>query len=333
MPKPKIALFANHGSEQLDTLRAILIEQAADPLGFDIQLAGSSQSRITIASEGARWNDVSFDDIEAVHIRCTAPNTYPHVPPVLNAASYNELRSQYLREQECSAATYAFFEQLTAAGKLVINPLTSAYLDHNAKSQLYTKLRANRLPAPRTIMTNDPDRAAAFLAEVGEAVVKPAIGVGSTRLVTERDIARLDEIARCPVLLQQRMHGETVRVHVVGGTVVLALSILTDGGLDSRTATRGFRYLRLPDHVEASIVRANRLLGLHFSAWDIIGRGEEYCFLDCNPGPFILWIGPEFVRAVLCELARYMIVFARTRSLPEAAAQVRQREPGGHAPG
>lgn len=323
MTRPPIALFANRNSEQLEALRARLVEMDADPRVFDIQLTGKSASRISIGQDGVAWDGVDFDEISTVHIRCTAPNTLPLLPPVLNAASYTELRGEYLREQECTAATYSFFEQLHNLGKLVINPLTSAYLDHNAKGQLYTKLRANGYPAPRSLITNNPDHAHAFLERVGEAVVKPAIGVGSTRLVSDEDKRRLDEFVYCPVLVQERFRGHTIRVHIVGDTVVLALKIITDDEIDSRTQTQSFEYLRLPEEVEASLVRANRMLGLHFSAWDIIGAGGSYYFLDCNPGPFIMWIGPEFVKVVLSELGRYMISFAHTGSIEEASATVR----------
>ena len=46
-------------------------------------------------------------------------------------------------------------------------------------------------------------------------------------------------------------------------------------------------------------------------------------YLDCNPGPYILWTGPEFSRAVLEQLGEYMIGYAQTGSVQQASARVR----------
>ena len=154
-------------------------------------------------------------------------------------------------------------------------------------------------------------------------MVKPAIGVGSTRVVTQQDRQRLDELRTSPVLMQERIIGNTLRVHIVGDSVVLALRILGADGVDSRTGDKTFEYVKLDDAAERKIVQANRFLGLHFSAWDIIeSPSGDYTYLDCNPGPFVMWIGPEFVKAVFRQLAIYMITFARTGSLEEASSNV-----------
>jgi len=133
MPPPKIALFANKDSPQLLALRDVLKEEGASSLIFDIQLGGPSAPKIVICRERLEWEGIDFSEIEVAHIRCMAVNTPSTMPAVLNAASYSESRSQYLREQEYQSVTYSFFEQLQAGGKLVINPLTSAYLDHELK--------------------------------------------------------------------------------------------------------------------------------------------------------------------------------------------------------
>jgi glutathione synthase/RimK-type ligase-like ATP-grasp enzyme len=327
-PHLKIALFANKDSAQLLALRDILEKESATPLVLDIQLGGPSAPSVVLGSERMLWNQVDFADIDVIHIRCTCLNTPTTVPAVLNAAVYSELRSQYLREQEYQSVTYTFFERLVALGKLVINPLTGAYIDHDSKAQLYEKLRAQGFAAPRSLMTNDPQRALAFINEVGQAVVKPSISIGSTRKVTEADLQRLEELRVCPVLIQEYLVGNTLRVHIVGDRMVLALCILSEGQVDSRTGPKGFEYIQLPEAEERLIVKANRALGLHYAAWDIIATEDgRYVYLDCNPGPYILWIGSEYTHAVLRQLAVYMLTYARTHSLEEASSQVQPWRP------
>ena len=323
MDRPVIALFGNAGSSQVDAVREALLEEGAAPEVFDIQLGGPAAPAFRMGGGRAVWQGRDFSDIQAIHIRCTAPNTLPALPPVLHASAHGAWRQRYLLEQEYQSAIFSFFSYLHTLGKLVINPLTSAYIDHDSKSQLYEKLRANGFPAPRTLTTNDPDRAVVFLDSLPEAVVKPAVGVGSTRVITQADRGRLEEIRHSPVMMQERIEGSTLRIHIVGDTVVLALRILSEGGVDSRTETKNFEYVALPEAEAARIVRANRFLGLHYAAWDIIEADDgRYVYLDCNPGPYVMWIGPAFVRIVFRQLARYMIAFTRTGDLEAASRQV-----------
>ena len=110
----------------------------------------------------------------------------------------------------------------------------------------------------------------------------------------------------------------------VGDKVVLALRIISEEGqVDSRTNPQGFEYFKLPDEEEEKIVRATHFLGLKFAAWDILAAKDgRYAYLDCNPGPFILWIGKENTRAVFQRLADFMIEYTNSRSLESAYAAI-----------
>ncbi len=319
----RIALFANRDNAQVAEIGEAVARQGAEPVKCDIQVGGANRVSAAFGDGEARWNGEDLSDVRAYHIRCTAPRTLPALPPVLNAGSHAEYRAGFIREQEFHAATYDFFEDRARAGALVVNRLTGAYVDHDSKSQLYERLRENGFPAPLSLATNDPDAARAFIDRVGEAIVKPSIGVGSTRVVTEADKDRLDELALCPALFQERAPGNTIRVHIVGDTVVLALKIHSDGGVDSRSGMQSFEYIKLPDEDAARIAACNRFLGLHYAAWDVIMSDEgDIKYLDCNPGPFVMWIGLEFRTAVFEELAKYMITFAETGSVEEASRGV-----------
>jgi hypothetical protein len=322
----KIALFSR-GTGQINVLRDILLEKGAKPLVFALPLGGESAPKVSFEGDKLIWDDVDFSDIDAVHIRGIAVNTPAAVPAVLNAASHAELRAKYFKEQAYQAATFSFLTCLAAQGKLVVNLPTGAYIDHDTKAQFYQKLRAHGFAAPNTLMTNDPVRALAFV-QAHEVVAKPAMGIGSTRKVTEANIEGLDELRVSPVLLQEYFPGDTIRVHIVGDSVVLALRVLSDGQVDSRTSPKGFEYFRLPDEEQQKIVKANRMLGLHYAAWDVLAAPDgRYVYLDCNPGPFILWIGEENTRGVLQALADYMLTYARTHSLEEASRAVQPCRP------
>ncbi|HTT07731.1 MAG TPA: ATP-grasp domain-containing protein [Gammaproteobacteria bacterium] len=322
MDMPVIAMFADRNSEQLTRAADAVRREGGEPKVFDIQLGGASRSRMTCGTQSLVWDDMDFGDIRAIHVRCTSPNTLPTPPPILNVGFYSDWRGQFLREQEYQAAAYGFFDELAARGKLVVNPLTAGYIDHNTKSQFYAKLHSWGFDVPRTLTTNDPAVAELFIAANSEVVVKPAMGIGSTRLITPADRRRLGEFRACPVLMQERVRGHVVRAHVVADAMVLALRIRAEH-VDSRTSTEGFDYYAMPGREQQRVVEATRRLGLHFAAWDLIVTNEgRHVYLDCNPGPYLLWIGPEFVAAVLTQLARYLVTYARRESLSAAAAAV-----------
>ncbi len=319
---PKIALFANDGSSQVAEIADAVREAGATPIVCDVQVGGGARAACAFDGTRFRWGEHDFADIRAIHVRCLAPRTLPALPPVMNAASFAEYRASFLREQECQATLHAFFDALAASGRLVANRITGAYVDHDTKPQLYEKLRAWGFRAPRTLTTSDPAAAAAFVDEVGEAVVKPGIGIGSTRLVTAADGDRLRLLRFAPALFQERSPGRVLRVHVVGGHMPLALHVATDT-IDSRTAPRGFDPVTLPEREYRQIVRATQALGLHYAGWDAIqGDDGALTYLDCNPGPNLMWLPPGHRRFVFRQLAAYLITFAAGGSLSEASDRV-----------
>lgn len=297
------------------------MEAGGQPLLFQMQLDDACAPSVDIGSGAMRWEGVDFSAIRSMYIRGMAPNALPSLPPVLNATMHAEWRHRYVRDQEYQAVAYSFFSTLQAQGKLVVNPLET-YAHHNSKAQFYERMRAEGFDVPFTLTTNDPDEARAFARRWGKVVVKPGIGVGSTRILRDDQMEMLDEIVLSPTTMQEYIAGKTHRVHVVGDTVVLALKILNDE-IDSRTETRGFEFAKLPEAEETKLVWANRSLGLHFAAWDVIvSESGRFSYLDCNPGPYLMWIGSGNVRAVYGRLARYMISFAETGSVAEASKQV-----------
>lgn len=320
MKTAKIALFGDSGSAQVDALNDVLNKKNIATHVFDIQLGSVNGPSVVIDPERLVWDGVDFTDIEVAHIRCMSINTPSTVPAVMNAANYNELRSLFLREQEYQSVTRSFFNQLALRGKLVINTLTRAYVDHDTKAQLYQKLHDAGFCVPDTIMTNDAAQAERFFKKIGAAVAKPSIGIGSTRKVSDYDQRRLDELKKSPVLFQELIEGDTIRVHIVGDKVILALRIISaEGEVDSRTNPLGFEFFKLPGEEEDKIVRATHFLGLKFAAWDILAAKDgRFAYLDCNPGPFILWIGKENTRAVFQRLADFMIDYSNSRSLKSA---------------
>ncbi|HEY0118758.1 MAG TPA: hypothetical protein VGC04_08265, partial [Cellulomonas sp.] len=124
-----------------------------------------------------------------------------------------------------------------AAGPLtgahVANPL-SAMASNTSKPYQAQVIVGHGFGTPRTLVTDDPDEARAFAADVGEAVYKSTSGVRSivTAFDPVADAPRLDRLRWCPVQFQERVRGRDVRVHVVGDRALAA--IVTSEAVDYR---------------------------------------------------------------------------------------------------
>ncbi len=318
----EITVFGKPDDKQALAFQSAVQAQGAAVTLLPMQLAGPEQPRVCADPENPVWAGHSLADTKAVYIRGMARNTLPTIPPVLNQTSLCEWRTGFVREQEYQAFVYGFFDCLRQRSTMVVN-MPETYTHHDTKAQFYERLRRAGCPVPQTLSTNVPGQASRFVKEHGRAVLKPSIGVGSTRIMHDTDLERLDEVRMCPVMLQEFIDGPTLRVHMVGGSVVLALEIEAEG-IDSRTGHQTFTYTRISEEAEKALATAMKILGLHFAAWDVIRAPDgRYYLLDCNPGAYLMWIGEKYVRVVFDELARYMLTFANTGSMDEARKAVR----------
>jgi hypothetical protein len=138
---------------------------------------------------------------------------------------------------------------------------------------------------PRTCLTNDPDRAARFVA------AHPAIYKGASSAKTwaraygPEDAARLPLLGRAPVLFQERIAGFDVRVHVVGRRV-FGEAVHAEG-CDYRTDRAAvFAPIDVPAPIAADCVALTRTMRLVFSGVDFkVSDAGEWFFLEANSAP------------------------------------------------
>jgi glutathione synthase/RimK-type ligase-like ATP-grasp enzyme len=151
------------------------------------------------------------------------------------------------------------------------------------------------LAVPRTLVTNDPVRARAFLdAAGGGAVVQKALHATPadwrpTALVTPEDVAALPALRFAPAVLQEEVPGVDVRVTIAGARVFAAEIDArgTSSPHDFRPALAEARVrsCALPPDVEARVRALVARLGLAYAAIDLRRRDDgEHVFLELNPG-------------------------------------------------
>lgn len=165
----------------------------------------------------------------------------------------------------------------------------SAAASNGSKPYQLRAVAAAGFLVPPTLVTNDPERVAAFVGEHGDVIVKSVSGVRSrVRRVGPADT--LGDVATCPTLFQRRVPGTDVRVHVVGASVFAAE---VDSDADD------YRYARAQGHPDAVLtdidlpaevadrcLDLSRRLDLPVAGIDLrrTPDGEWFCF-EANPSP------------------------------------------------
>ncbi|MGW0778332.1 MvdC/MvdD family ATP grasp protein [Streptomyces sp. NPDC002835] len=169
-------------------------------------------------------------------------------------------------------------------------------LDGMAQHKPYQWEAARRvgLTLPRTLVTNQPERAQRFVDEIGigRTVFKSFLATAEawreTRVVRLQDLAHLEAVRYAPVIFQEFVVGVDLRVTIVGERVFAAEIDATDTSypVDMRMVIgeSKVRPVTLPAALTATLLRLMRHLGLVYGAVDLRRRPDgQYVFFEVNP--------------------------------------------------
>ena len=161
------------------------------------------------------------------------------------------------------------------------------------------------LKTPRTLISNRPARAAAFIDRlVGtECAIKPLIPLGvqneeGYRLPLTTTLPKghpLDSVSLAPTIFQPYVDKEAELRCVVIGENIFSARIDSQANENTRKDWRGGEYqlepFSLPEQVEESILRLMDSFGINFASLDMILTPEgEFVFLELNPNGQWLWL-------------------------------------------
>lgn len=260
--------------------------------------------------------DDELENIKVVYTRNIAISLPYSSPPYNSRFEYAAWQAKFIKENEKIYFMNSLLNYYEREGAIIANSIYK-FLHHNSKSQFFHYLKNEGLNVPESFATNDI-RYLQERFENAKLIMKSACGVGATRRLAKELLTDGDSLLRCPAFFQEEIESSTIRVHTVGNKVVLALKIFAQD-IDSRSDTSGFEIINLTEEQEYQINKANELIGLHFSAWDVIvSKDDKLWLIDCNPGPYIFWIGEYFTRLYMAELAKYFVKYAETGSIEEA---------------
>ncbi len=310
--KPKIMIVS---PIENDPQSIILFEEILNKGGNPVLLPFKLYEKEKNHSFGFNFRELFFNEeiinLKAVFIRGVSVDTPITSPAWQSDFEMNIWRAKYIKENYKIFAISSILKELENQGVLVVNGLAK-YLYHNMKSGFFSYLRSKGISVPDSMGTNSLSEALNFKNRYEKIVAKSPSGVGATKLIKNFKGVADKSLKYTPPMFQQEIKGQTIRIHTVGNKVVLALKIIASD-IDSRTDTKGFSYYKMKKEHSDEVLRANSLLNLKFSAWDaIIGEDDKIYLLDCNPGPYIYWIGSYFTRLVKSELARYLVAFAES---------------------
>ncbi len=149
------------------------------------------------------------------------------------------------------------------------------------------------LNIPRTLITNDLERAEEFISSVGKTLITKRIGTAPgtatrTCLLTPEDYRRLHTLQTCPTTLQEYIElGADIRVVVIGSECYAFLIDSAAGvdPVDSRLdLTVEHRSFELPANQQVAVRRVLDRLGLTFGVVDLrLSASGDYYFLEVNP--------------------------------------------------
>lgn len=270
-----------------------------------------SDIRLSMGDGDYAVGQESIADLPVWYMRAIA-TALPIIP--VGDGTYEALadaKAVYVAEKEKQAFVAAWLKGLDMAGVKVVNGL-GPMDQHLAKPYQVELLRLAGIPVPRTLVTNDPDRLKAWASANPEAIYKPVAGGAHTRHLKPADLEtdRLALLAGAPVIFQERIVGDNIRVYVVGEKVVSA-GVIHTSHIDFRQGVDKLQRVKLPDHVEEMCVKAVAVCGLHYSGVDVMHdrAAGRYVMLECNPCPmYQVWdneIGDDVEGAIADYLVRH----------------------------
>ena len=286
---------------------AVLFDTARFPrdIQLDMSHANGERSTMTATADGAR---LDFSAVRTVWWRRPLPFEV-HA----DVAGSEDRAFAY---SECGAAVSSLWSCLDAQW------VNSPERDDLAARKGYQLKVAARLGLriPRTLVTNDPQSAAAFIEREGaKGTIYKAFSATErawreTRLLRSEERAHLAALRFAPVIFQEHIRADIdLRITIVGDAIFAAeilsgeTNYLVDFRMTMHEAT--IREHVLPETVAQKLRALMNEFGLVYGAIDMrLTRDGEYVFLEVNPAGQWQFIESRTGQPITEALANYLIV-------------------------
>ncbi len=286
-------------ADELDALAAPwqLLDQrnerhAVADVSFDGRL------HATVSSGG---RTIHLDAVTAAYHRCQDPRR------LFPSAASDPAGAEW---QHVVAFEDAILGWLEVTKALVVNRPSSMGANSSKPYQL-AQIAACGFRVPDTLVTTDPDAAAAFWLRHGDVVYKSVSGIRSkVSRLHESDRDRLDDVRFCPTQFQQFVHGVDHRVHVVGDRV---FATRVDCPADDYRYSGDLRPVLTAADIgsvlEERCVALSRRMGLYLAGIDLrrTPEGEWFCF-EVNPSPAFTYYEDATAQPIAAAVAEVLML-------------------------
>jgi hypothetical protein len=222
----------------------------------------------------------------------------------------------------CVEESKALLRGMLAAAPCFVMDPPDLVRQRGHKPQQQRLARELGLATPRTLMTNDPEQARAFIASCpGGAIAKMLAAfpimdeqgeeqVVFTTSLSEEHLDKLDGLRFAPMVFQEKVQKRLeLRITVIGSRMfAAAVDSQSTAGAEIDWRERGVTLLRswmpyeLPSEVERALERYMEKIGMQYSAIDMIVEPDgRHVFLEANPAGECFWLeynAPNFPLSV-----------------------------------
>lgn len=266
---------------------------------------------LTWEGRSARYGDEPLGGIRCFYVKSIAlglPYFNPYERELGKGDSWPE---RYVSEREQHALTTAILRSLAVQGAHFVNPVEQHDLHHLKLHQLELLARAGIL-VPESLATSDPEALRAFAARHKGVIYKPLAGGTLVRRLSKDDLKpeRLSSLASAPVLFQEQIDGDELRVYVLNSEVVGAFVAPTKGLVDVREGLDRFKPATMTKAEQEICAKAAQTAGLVFSGLDVRRAKRGLVVLECNPTPAIAFHDDPRKGRVISALASYLVAKA-----------------------
>lgn len=255
------------------------------------------------------YRGVDVNDLAGAYLKAIPAPYAPTVEKTTGEVLADDWFAGYMHSRERASYYVAWLLELQARGARLVNGPHAASVLQYKPFQLQALQRVGAR-IPRTLISNDPDQVKDFLAEVKDVIFKPLMGGAITRRLEGEALDQLELVRSSPVIFQECIDGDDLRIMLAQDTVVSSVAIRTPAQhLDFRddpTYAEGhasYEPVELPVKVVEACRSAARLCNLAFAGIDIKRTaGGEWVFLELNSSPIYLdveWkLGHRISRAI-----------------------------------
>lgn len=307
----KVGIIGGLGESHTMHMKTVLENLGAEVILIDT-LNFPKKTKFTLLDGIPIYEECSIEDIYSFYNRTIFYTEPPYDLEEKRKSgelpSLDGWYSEYTSERERQSLLGSWVRTITLQNKKIVNSAECFYL-HYLKPYQINLLQKARIPVPKTLVTNDPNKLLEFKNQFKNLIYKPVAGGASCNLLAEADLSpnRLSLLCNAPVIFQEFIQGTDIRIYVLNGKILCAIEIETDN-VDFRGHEKAIRIIKLPQHIEDMCIKAAKCCSMIFTGIDVKRtKNDNYILLECNPSPMFIGFQDSIDYPIAKTLAHFLM--------------------------